>query len=237
MNEQYLSPNHDDRNGARIDYLILHYTGMQSGVGALERLSDPASKVSAHYTVDVDGAIYKHVDEMRRAWHAGASYWGGVTDLNTTSIGIEIINPGHEWGYVPFPAAQMTSVRDLCLDIMVRHDIAPEHVLAHSDIAPARKSDPGELFPWKAFASYGIGLWPEPSDDDVVLAAGINVERALHDFGYDTRVKFLDNIIAFQRHYVPEVFEKQQQGVIGSLTRTRLYALLAGHFLVATEGK
>lgn len=235
MIEEYLSPNHDDRKGADIRFLILHYTGMETAIGAVERLSDPASKVSAHYTVDEDGSIYRHVDEDMRAWHAGASYWQDDTDINASSIGIEIVNPGHEWGYRPFTGAQMKALYPLCLEIMHRHDIDPEDVLAHSDVAPARKEDPGEFFPWKELASKGVGVWPVPSDEDMVRAAGLNVERALHDFGYDPRVKLRDKLTAFQRHFVPEAFVNGHAGEADSLTKSRLYALLAGHFL-AVEG-
>jgi N-acetylmuramoyl-L-alanine amidase len=225
------SPNYDERRGARIHHLILHYTGMKTGAEALERLCDPEAEVSSHYTVDEDGLIYQHVAEKYRAWHAGASYWQGKTDLNTTSIGIEIVNRGHDWGLPKFKDVQIRSVIELCHDIMVRNDIAPEDVLAHSDIAPARKKDPGEKFPWRDLAMEGIGIWPEPSDEDVVRAAGINIEKALHDFGYDPRVKLSENIVAFQRHYVPEIFATGRAGQVNSTTRKRLYALLAGHLL------
>lgn len=229
------SPNHDERRGAQIRYLILHYTGMKTGAEALERLCDPQAEVSSHYTVDEDGAVYQHVAESRRAWHAGASYWQGQTDLNTTSIGIEIVNRGHDWGLPDFKDVQIRSVIELCHDIMLRNDIAPEDVLAHSDIAPARKQDPGEKFPWRALALEGIGIWPDPSDEDAVRAAGMNIEQALHDFGYDPRVKLSENIVAFQRHFVPEMFQTDRAGQVNSLTRRRLYALLAGHLLAPVK--
>lgn len=225
------SPNHDDRKGVTPTLLILHYTGMESAEAALTRLTDPAAKVSAHYTVDEDGTIYRHVDEDRRAWHAGHSFWRGETDINAHSIGVEIVNPGHEFGYREFPAAQMAAVTALCRDIMARHDIVDEDVLAHSDIAPARKEDPGELFPWPLLAKHGIGIYPDVSDEDAVKAAAINIERALHDYGYDPRVKLRDKIVAFQRHYVPEAFAGSGAGDADKLTRVRLYALLAGHVL------
>ncbi len=227
------SPNFDERAGdGYVGYIVLHYTGMPSAEDALARLTDPDSKVSAHYTVDEDGTVYRHVDESKRAWHAGASFWQDQSDLNSLSVGIEIVNPGHEWGYRPFPDAQIQSVIKLCKQIMQRHDIDEENVLGHSDIAPARKEDPGELFPWQALAAHGIGIWPSPSDEDAVKAAGLIMERALHDFGYDERVKFRDKLTAFQRHFVPEVFAGGQPGVETSLCRTRLYALLAGHLLI-----
>lgn len=225
------SPNFDERNAAKIELVILHYTGMENAGDALKRLRDPDSKVSAHYTVDEDGAVYQHVDENVRAWHAGASFWQGVEDINSHSIGIEIVNPGHEWGYRPFTGHQMKSVDGLCRDIMKRHNILPENVLAHSDVAPARKQDPGELFPWEEMARHGIGIWPQTSDEDMVKAGVINIERALHDFGYDPRVSLRDAITAFQRHFVPEAFVNGHAGEEDSLTRMRLYALLAGHLL------
>ncbi len=229
--EDFRSPNFDERNGARPSLIILHYTGMETAQGALKRLSEPDSKVSAHYTVDEDGSVYIHVDEDKRAWHAGYSFWQGETDINKISVGIEIVNPGHEWGYRPFTGAQMKTLIPLCKEIMQRWDIEPENVLGHSDVAPARKQDPGEYFPWHELARHGVGVWPVASDEDAVKAAGINIERALHDCGYDHRVKLRDNITAFQRHYVPEAFANGHAGEGDSLTKTRLYALLAGHFV------
>ena len=150
------SPNHDERAaGKPVDILLLHYTGMRSAEGALKWLTDPASKVSSHYFVDEDGRAVALVDEDRRAWHAGKSFWAGETDINSRSIGIEIANPGHEFGYRPFPEAQIEAVIALCRDILARHPIPPERVLAHSDVAPARKQDPGEFFPWARLAAAG----------------------------------------------------------------------------------
>lgn len=229
--EDRLSPNFNERKGNGISLIILHYTGMETAAAALDRLTDPSSEVSAHYTIDEDGAIYRHVDEGKRAWHAGHSFWGGETDINSISVGIELVNPGHEWGYRPFTGHQMRSLTSLCHDIMARHNIDAESVLAHSDIAPARKEDPGEFFPWHDLASQGVGVWPEPSDEDAVKAAAINIETALHDFGYDPRVKMRDKVMAFQRHFVPEAFVNGHAGEVDGLTRARLYALLAGHFL------
>lgn len=226
------SPNFDERAGeGHVGYIILHYTGMKTAEEAIARLTDPAAKVSAHYTIDEDGTVYHHVDESKRAWHAGASFWQDQSDLNSLSIGIEIVNPGHEWGYRTFPDMQIAAVIELCKQIMQRHDIEPENILGHSDIAPSRKEDPGELFPWQHLAANGIGIWPSASDEDAVKAAGLIMERALHDFGYDPRVKFRDKLVAFQRHFVPEVFADGQGGVENSLSRTRLYALLAGHLI------
>src|SRR5690606_13476973 len=139
------SPNHDERPpGQAIDQLLLHYTGMRSGAAALERLGDPAAKASAHYLVEEDGRIFQLVSESRRAWHAGASCWQGASDINARSLGIEIVNPGHEFGYRPFPPQQMAAVKLLALDILARHPIPAARVLGHSDVAPLRKEDPGE---------------------------------------------------------------------------------------------
>jgi len=144
------SPNFDTRaTGAEIKHLILHYTGMKSAEAAQDRLCDPTAKVSSHYLIDEKGAITQMVLEKDRAWHAGVSNWAGESDINSTSIGIEIHNRGHEFGYEEYPDVQITAVIDLCRDILTRHNIAPHHILAHSDIAPARKQDPGEKFPWE----------------------------------------------------------------------------------------
>src|SRR5579864_6043616 len=160
------SPNHDARN-VPVDLLVLHYTGMKSANEALERLCDPAAKVSAHYTVDEDGTVYHHVPEARRAWHAGVSSWAGATDINACSIGIELVNPGHEFGYRDFPDAQIEALITLCHGILLRHPISSARVLGHSDVAPARKEDPGELFPWARLAKAGIGLWPQAATGDL----------------------------------------------------------------------
>ncbi|MGH6879104.1 MAG: N-acetylmuramoyl-L-alanine amidase, partial [Rhizomicrobium sp.] len=158
-----LSPNHDPRpDGAAIDMLILHYTGMRTAEEALERLCDPAAKVSAHYTIDREGSLYRHVDESRRARHAGVSFWAGECDVNSRSIGIELVNPGHEFGYIPFADAQVAALIELARGILTRHPIPPHRILGHSDVAPARKMDPGELFPWRELAKAGIGLFPPP---------------------------------------------------------------------------
>src|SRR5271156_4492223 len=157
-----LSPNHDERPAdGQVDMLILHYTGMRTAQAAIERLCDPEARVSSHYVVDEDGEVIRLVPEERRAWHAGVSYWRGHDTLNDRSIGIEIVNPGHEWGYRDFPALQMAAVCELCLSILARHPIPARNVVAHSDIAPDRKQDPGELFDWAGLAANGVGLWPD----------------------------------------------------------------------------
>lgn len=196
------SPNHDERpQGAPIDMLVLHYTGMKTGEEALARLCDPKAKVSAHYTIDRDGRIYRHVPEERRAWHAGVSYWAGERNVNARSIGIEIVNPGHEFGYVPFTDPQIAALIDLSRGIFERHAIVPARVVAHSDVAPARKEDPGELFPWKCLSEYGIGLWPAGGFHALIEP----FEKALARFGYgvppEVDVPLEKVITAFQRHY------------------------------------
>jgi len=156
------SPNHGPRGEpARTDMLVLHYTGMKTAAAALERLCDPVARVSAHYLIDENGVIWRLVPENRRAFHAGVSCWEGEGDLNSVSLGIEIVNPGHEWGYRPFPEAQMAAIEPLCRDLVTRYSIPPHRVVGHSDIAPQRKSDPGEFFDWARLARIGIGIWPE----------------------------------------------------------------------------
>jgi N-acetylmuramoyl-L-alanine amidase len=210
------SPNHDERKSA-IDMIVLHYTGMASGEEALERLGDAAAKVSSHYLVHEDGGIDQLVPEARRAWHAGLSSWKGVTDINSCSIGIEIVNPGHEFGYRDFPDAQIDAVIALCRDVLARRKIPSARVLAHSDIAPARKQDPGEKFPWARLAAAGVGLWIEPApfregttlrpDDRGPMVA--ELQRALARFGYPADVTHLydrtttEIVTAFQRHFRP----------------------------------
>jgi len=190
------SPNTDARPpGADIDHLVLHYTGMATAAAALARLTDPAAKVSAHYLVDEDGTVHALVEESQRAWHAGISFWRGLRGLNDRSIGIEIVNPGHEWGYRRFPAAQMAAVATLCAGILARHPIPARNVVAHSDIAPDRKQDPGELFDWRWLAGQGIGLWTDGSAPPGDLPADLNA------IGYDISAGSV--ILAFQRHFLP----------------------------------
>lgn len=198
------SPNFGPRkDGKKIKYLVLHYTGTPSAFEALRLLQggDPSHQVSAHYMVDEDGTVSRIVQEEMRAWHAGKSYWEGEEDLNSASIGIEIQNPGHEYGYRPFPAEQMAAVTQLCREIMARHNILSYNVLAHSDIAPERKEDPGELFPWQALSEHGIGLWPESGEDGAA-----DLDKMLTAFGYDPRVDLKCRVTAFQRRFEPEVF-------------------------------
>jgi len=167
-----------------VRHLVTHYTGMTSCQKALERLCDPKAEVSAHYVIDEDGTIFRMVSEDLRAWHAGIAFWHGARDINSTSIGIEIVNPGHEYGYRAFPKAQIDAFATLATDVMQRHGIRACDVLGHSDIAPGRKTDPGELFPWQDLAAQGIGLWPEES---MTLAGHMDLTAALQrlsEIGY-----------------------------------------------------
>jgi N-acetylmuramoyl-L-alanine amidase len=212
------SPNQDARpDFAVIDMLVLHYTGMTSGAAALDRLCDPAAKVSAHYTIGEDGTVYAHVPEARRAWHAGVSHWAGESNVNGRSIGIELVNPGHDYGYRDFAERQIASLITLCHGILLRHPIQPARVLAHSDVAPTRKEDPGERFPWAELAKKCIGLWPEATQSD--LAAD-----ALVDYGYDPNAPQDKVITAFQRHFRPAKldgkWDAECAGLLASLVST-----------------
>ena len=198
------SPNHDERGIAGPpEILVLHYTGMETGKAAIDRLCDPEARVSAHYVVEEDGTVFRLVPEERRAWHAGVSYWRGARDINARSIGIEIVNPGHEFGYRAFPASQMAAVCDLCVDIVNRRGITPWNVVGHSDIAPRRKTDPGELFDWRLLASRGVGIWPGTvnggGDPD---AHSETVARWLGDIGYEVE-DLKASLVAFQRRFRP----------------------------------
>ncbi len=197
------SPNADARPAPEVDVLVLHYTGMKTAAEAVARLRDPAAKVSSHYVVDEDGTVYALVYEEMRAWHAGISYWRGMRALNDRSIGIEIVNPGHEWGYRAFPEAQIEAVTALCQEILARHEIPARNVVAHSDIAPDRKQDPGELFPWARLAGQGIGLWT----DDLAPPGDIMADLAV--IGYDTSLRAQMVITAFQRHFAPQLVTGQ----------------------------
>lgn len=203
------SPNFEPRKGCSApDLVILHYTGMHNGASALARLCDPQSKVSAHYLIEEDGTLFSLVDETMRAWHAGKSFWRGVLDINSHSIGIEIVNPGHEFGYRPFPEAQMRTVLSLCKEIQERYKLPPTAFLAHSDIAPMRKEDPGELFNWKMLAVHGIGLWPEFLEQDHYPLTPLDAEKLLSKIGYETGIDeagLRAAIRAFQRHYVQTI--------------------------------
>ncbi|MGQ0526507.1 MAG: N-acetylmuramoyl-L-alanine amidase [Alphaproteobacteria bacterium] len=198
----WISPNFDARKGGAAPCMIIfHYTGMKTVEDALKRLCDPAAKVSAHYVVEEEGRVHALVDEKDRAWHAGVSYWRGEADINSHSIGIEIVNPGHEFGYRAFPDAQIMAVIKLCQGIISRYNIAPENILGHSDIAPSRKIDPGELFPWQKLAERGVGKWfgenEIPQDFDALI-------KFLIEYGYNPGEKKEDLTRAFHRHFAPE---------------------------------
>ena len=216
------SPNFGARAGGRLpDMLLLHYTDMPSAAVALERLCDPATQVSCHYLIYEDGRIVQLVREADRAWHAGASCWAGERDINSCSIGIELVNEGHRAGYPDFPDAQMDAAVALCADIVRRHQIAPCRVLAHSDVAPDRKIDPGEKFDWQRLARAGAGLWPEPQlarTRPVLVPAdsGADVsalQRDLASIGYDVALTGVYDrrcelaVAAFQRHFRPALVD------------------------------
>ncbi|WP_165491136.1 N-acetylmuramoyl-L-alanine amidase [Lichenihabitans psoromatis] len=231
------SPNHGERLGAVPTILVLHYTGMPDGTSALAWLCNPVSQVSCHYVVEQDGGILQLVAEDRRAWHAGRSAWRGLTDLNSASIGIEIVNAGHDGGLPDYPAAQIAAVTDLCRDIVARYAIRPDNVLAHSDIAPGRKQDPGERFPWSTLAEAGVGLWvpPRPARSGPCLRIGDagapveTIQRKLAAFGYglpitgsfDTATEAV--VRSLQLHFRPE----RVDGVADPATLDTLDDLLA----------
>ena len=240
------SPNFDERTGlARPDMIILHYTGMQFAHEAVHRLCDPKARVSSHYVVMDNGAIVQLVPEIKRAWHAGVSSWNGDTDINSRSVGIEIANPGHDFGYPEFPARQIAAVITLCRSILTRNIIRPENIVAHSDVAPARKQDPGEKFPWKRLAQSNIGLWVEP----VAITEGpvlrpkdtgdkvTELQKALTDYGYGIDVNGTydtvtqEAVTAFQRHFRPAKID----GLTDTSTRETLRKLLVARELGALQ--
>lgn len=214
------SPNFNDRK-LPVSMLVMHYTGMVDGASAIRRLTSSDSGVSSHYVINEDGTVLRLVDEGKRAWHAGASYWRGVTDVNSASIGIEIVNPGHEFGYRPFPDDQVSAVVRLANEICKRHDIPRANIVGHSDVAPARKQDPGELFPWDKLARLNLALArperavtdPEWTDSAFLIA--------LERFGYDIEDK-LAVVVAFQRRFRPELMD----GTIDGQCRAILFRLL-----------
>lgn len=227
--------NREPRKGeADPSIILLHYTGMRSAAAAIDWLVRKESRVSCHYLIDEAGLATQMVEEHERAWHAGLSSWQGLTDINSTSIGIEIHNPGHEFGYPPFSEPQMRAVEALCLDIMRRHGIRPERVLGHSDVAPARKADPGEKFDWLRLARLGIGIHAEPSPvaEDAGLGSGdkgAKVERlraALRaiGFGLEPHGEFdlltQQTVTAFQRHWRPaKVDGRADRSTLQTLTK------------------
>jgi N-acetylmuramoyl-L-alanine amidase len=204
------SPNFDERSLA-ISMIVLHYTGMNTADEAIARLRDPEAKVSAHYVIAEDGTILRLVDEAKRAWHAGKSHWRTIDDVNSASIGIEIVNPGHEFGYRPFPEEQIDALIPLMAEIKERYGITRGNVVGHSDIAPTRKQDPGELFPWARLARLRLAL-PRPTKnlmDPQWTDAGFLL--ALERFGYDVSDK-LAAVVAFQRRFRPELIDGEVDG-------------------------
>lgn len=232
------SPNHGERKDGRLpDCLVLHYTGMVDAAAALHQLCNPLAQVSCHYFVFEDGRVLQLVPEARRAWHAGVGCWQGQRDMNSASIGIEIVNPGHEFGYRPFPDEQIEAVVSLCADIVKRWRIPADRVIAHSDMAPARKQDPGELFPWDRLAAAGVGCWTEPR----AISGGRFLQRGdggmpvealqamLGVYGYDIPVngefdeRMEQVVMAFQRHFRPALVD----GVADRSTIETLHDLLS----------
>jgi N-acetylmuramoyl-L-alanine amidase len=240
------SPNHGERKSdGRPDMILLHYTGMVDAAAALERLCAPGSDVSAHYLALEDGRVIQMVQENRRAWHAGISFWAGQTDINSCSIGIEIANPGHDFGYPHFPKRQIAAVTALCRGIQTRYTIPPARVLGHSDVAPSRKQDPGEKFPWRTLWDSGVGHWANPapiSDAGAVLALGDRgdavaaAQDLLSKYGYGVTVTGTydstthDAVKAFQRHFRPERID----GMVDESTRATLQELLTQRGRVRT---
>jgi len=228
------SPNFDARVRPP-DMIVMHYTGMPTGEAALARLRDPQAKVSAHYVVEEDGRVFSLAPEARRAWHAGKAFWKGERDINGCSIGIEIVNPGHEFGYRPFPDAQIAAVIELTAEIRGRWEVPDARIVGHADVAPDRKEDPGELFPWKRLAEAGHGLWVEPGPaPGPPLAEGAEgagvfaLQAGLTRLGYDSAPSGKYDaataaiVRAFQRHWRQRLVD----GVADGETRARLIALL-----------
>ena len=231
------SPNFDERPGlGRPDMIVLHYTGMQFCHEAIHRLCDPKARVSSHYVVLESGSIIQLVPESHRAWHAGVSAWAGDSDINSRSIGIEICNPGHDFSYPDFPARQIAATIALCRGILTRNIIRPENVVAHSDVAPSRKQDPGEKFPWKLLAQSGVGLWVDvgnvfdqqpvkPDDTGVKIT---ELQKMLSDYGYGIDISgrydvtTREVVTAFQRHFRPS----QVDGIADGATIQTLRKLL-----------
>jgi len=215
------SPNFGPRPAdTAIDMLVIHYTGMPTAEAALARLRDPAARVSSHYVIDEDGTVHALVDETMRAWHAGESFWRGRSDVNSRSVGVELVNPGHEFGYRPFPEAQMAALIALARGILKRHPIPPANVVGHADVAPRRKTDPGELFDWRRLAAAGIGRWPERAAAGAAGEGRGETARLLAAVGYET-VDLAKAVAAFQRHFRPAAVD----GIMDAETLGRLRTL------------
>jgi len=198
INKFISSPNYNERRVDTIDMIILHYTDTIDSRDSIDIMTHPDREVSAHYLIDENGDIIQLVEKANRAWHAGQSFWRGITDINSHSIGIEIQNPGHGHGYREFPEEQMDSVLILCQDLVSQYDIPAHNILAHSDIAPARKKDPGELFDWNFLAENGVGIYPKPVAN---LNGGQSLDALLISYGYDPSVTEIERLTAFKRHF------------------------------------
>jgi N-acetylmuramoyl-L-alanine amidase len=215
VNKVVASPNSNDRK-LPISMVVLHYTGMRSAGEALARLCDESSQVSAHYLIDEDGTVTNLVPEAKRAWHSGASYWRGITDVNSASIGIELANPGHEWGYRPFPEPQMDALLPLLADMMDRHDIPRANVVGHSDVAPARKTDPGEYFDWRRLGQLGLALEIPKAKMNLFYDNPGAFYLGMERFGYDI-TDGRAAVTAFQRRFRPEYIDGEIDGEIGGI--------------------
>lgn len=229
------SPNFDERkDGAKPELIVVHYTSMASAEAALDKLTDPISKVSCHYLIDEKGNIYQLVDESKRAWHAGVSSWAGKDDVNSRSIGIEISNRDG----LPYTKEQQFALALLCKDLMFRHKIEPQNVIGHSDVAPDRKQDPGEHFPWEKLSKHGIGAWPKPTAADQFNAAAVarspkKLKQLFNEAGYGVNAfgknkpTLKELVTAFQRHFEPEAFkgEDAKPGKATAETVARLRAV------------
>lgn len=235
-----ISPNFNDRAGDAVpSVIVLHYTGTRTGAEAESfyinaALNSQSGKISPHYMIDYDGTITQFVAEEKRAWHAGQSWWGGMTDLNSSSIGIELVNPGHDLTYIPFTTDQMGALAELAKDIFSRYPIQPWNVVGHSDISPAyarNKPDPGELMDWEWLSAQGIGLFPAPErqDYDAADAAYIDItalRQGLNAYGYDPHVSDAEAVSAFQRHFHAETHLQGRAGMADRETGARLHWLL-----------
>jgi N-acetylmuramoyl-L-alanine amidase len=215
VNNRVSSPNCNHRK-LPVTMAVIHYTGMTSADEALARMCDPAAEVSAHYMIDEDGTVTSLVPEEKRAWHAGRSYWRGITDVNSASIGIELVNPGHEHGYRPFPEPQMDALTPLLADILDRYDIPRANVVGHSDIAPARKEDPGEYFDWRRLAELGLALDIPRAKMNLFYDNPAAFHLAMERFGYDI-TDGRAAVRAFQRRWRPEIIDGEIDGEIGGI--------------------
>jgi N-acetylmuramoyl-L-alanine amidase len=240
--EKHPSPNFGPRRGRAVpDMVVLHYTGMATAMDAIERLSDPASEVSSHYLIDLHGRAVQLVAEEMRAWHAGAGAWGNVTDINSRSIGIEIVNPGHALDNPPFPEPQMVALEMLLADILARNSIAPERVVGHACVAPERKCDPGEKFDWRRLARRGLSVWLDPRSDGMSAAGEIEddaarFQAAAQRFGYSApnSAEWCEPTLSIWRAFLMR-FMPRDTGAAPNLAGIAHLELLAGRWPVARD--